>query len=531
MPSRRHASWPRKSVAPREEKSRKTAEDDKNPRTAARNCTSPAGCRLGTRRAVRGSESRRRAVSRPVRTASMDSSCRPSRVQHEVAIGETITVAELAQRMAVKSSEVIKTMLNMGVMATINQPVDQDTAVLVVEEMGHVAKMLKADQVEEALQAGMETSDEVAAAPAGRDDHGPRRPRQDIAARLHPPHQGRGGRGGRHHAAHRRLPCRDAARRDHVPRHAGPRGIHRDARARRPGHGHRRAGRRCRRRRHAADEGSDPARQGGQCADRRRGQQDRQARCRSGKGPQRTCRQESGDRGGVGRREHLRAGVGEDRATASTRLLESILLQAEVLELKAVRDAPADRRRARGERRAWPRRRRDGTRQAWHPEGRRLDRRRRAVRPRARAVRRTRQRNRFRRSFHPDADARARRARPMPATSCSSSTTSARRAKWPCIARASSATCGWPSRQARRSRTHSRRWARMQGHRQPVDQDGRSGLGRGAARGTHQAFDERSLRQGDLERRRRTDRVRRDAGGRLEGADRRLQHSRGCRGA
>ena len=115
----------------REEKSRKTAEDDKNtevrpPGTAHRRravgtaqegplaAGAAAACRCGRQR-----------------TASMGSSCRPSRCSAEVAIGETITVAELAQRMAVKSSEVMKTMLNMGVMATINQPVDQDTAVLV----------------------------------------------------------------------------------------------------------------------------------------------------------------------------------------------------------------------------------------------------------------------------------------------------------------------------------------------------------------------------------------------------------------
>ena len=54
-----------------------------------------------------------------------------------VGIGETVTVAELAQKMAVKATEVIKVLMNMGVMATINQPIDQDTAVLVVEEMGH----------------------------------------------------------------------------------------------------------------------------------------------------------------------------------------------------------------------------------------------------------------------------------------------------------------------------------------------------------------------------------------------------------
>src|SRR5690606_6034594 len=56
-------------------------------------------------------------------------------VKREVSIGETITVAELAQKMAVKGTEVIKTLMNLGIMATINQPIDQDTAVLVVEEM------------------------------------------------------------------------------------------------------------------------------------------------------------------------------------------------------------------------------------------------------------------------------------------------------------------------------------------------------------------------------------------------------------
>src|SRR6185295_7153999 len=73
-------------------------------------------------------------------------------VVREVAVGETITVAELAQKMAVKATEVIKVLMNMGVMATINQVIDQDTAVLVVEEMGHTAKILKEDQMEADLQ-------------------------------------------------------------------------------------------------------------------------------------------------------------------------------------------------------------------------------------------------------------------------------------------------------------------------------------------------------------------------------------------
>ncbi len=73
-------------------------------------------------------------------------------VKREVQITETITVAELAQRMAIKANEVIKVMMNMGVMATINQPIDQDTAVLVVEELGHTAKVVKESTVEADVQ-------------------------------------------------------------------------------------------------------------------------------------------------------------------------------------------------------------------------------------------------------------------------------------------------------------------------------------------------------------------------------------------
>jgi len=72
-------------------------------------------------------------------------------VKREVSIPETITVAELAQKMAVKGGELIKALMNMGVMATINQPLDQDTAVLVVEELGHTAKPLKENALEDSL--------------------------------------------------------------------------------------------------------------------------------------------------------------------------------------------------------------------------------------------------------------------------------------------------------------------------------------------------------------------------------------------
>jgi translation initiation factor IF-2 len=73
--------------------------------------------------------------------------------KREVAVGETITVAELAAKMAIKATEVIKVLMNIGIMATINQPLDQETAVLVIEELGHTAKLQREDQIEEDLQS------------------------------------------------------------------------------------------------------------------------------------------------------------------------------------------------------------------------------------------------------------------------------------------------------------------------------------------------------------------------------------------
>jgi len=159
----------------REEKSRKTTEDGKGPRFGRQELHISGGLSARHKKGRTRSESRRRAVSTADRKHGFELPTQP--MQHEVNIGETITVAELAQRMAVKANEVIKTMLNMGVIATINQPIDQDTAVLVIEEMGHVAKILKADQIEEELQAGMKSSEELLPRPPvvtimGHVDHG-----------------------------------------------------------------------------------------------------------------------------------------------------------------------------------------------------------------------------------------------------------------------------------------------------------------------------------------------------------------------
>lgn len=74
----------------------------------------------------------------------------------EVNIPEIITVAELAQQMSAKSGDVIKALMKMGVLATINQPLDQATAVLLAEELGHTIKLVKDSSVEDTINLQLE---------------------------------------------------------------------------------------------------------------------------------------------------------------------------------------------------------------------------------------------------------------------------------------------------------------------------------------------------------------------------------------
>ncbi|AFJ45543.1 translation initiation factor IF-2 [Shimwellia blattae] len=125
----------RNTKAPRPKKSNKHAESKAD--------------REEARAAVRGGKGGKRKGS-----ALQQGFQKPAQaVNRDVVIGETITVAELANKMAVKGSQVIKAMMKMGAMATINQVIDQETAQLVAEELGHKVILRRENELEEAVMS------------------------------------------------------------------------------------------------------------------------------------------------------------------------------------------------------------------------------------------------------------------------------------------------------------------------------------------------------------------------------------------
>ena len=127
-----------------EERVRKLAEEQHKRKKERAKPAKPTTTRYGRKELhVQGGAARRRKPNRrvtmPARSTEHGFSKPTAPVVRDVAIPETIIVAELAKLLAIKAGEVIKVLMNMGMMVTINQPLDQDTAILVVEELGHSA--------------------------------------------------------------------------------------------------------------------------------------------------------------------------------------------------------------------------------------------------------------------------------------------------------------------------------------------------------------------------------------------------------
>jgi len=138
---------------------KKKAAQDKNAR-GGRNS------QRGRKATLSAPQSLKHGFTKPVETKVQD-----------IRIGETISVAELANKMAKKGAEVVKAMFKMGAMATINQVIDQETAALVAEEMGFEVVLVKENALEEAVLADRgDAGDAITRAPVvtimGHVDHG-----------------------------------------------------------------------------------------------------------------------------------------------------------------------------------------------------------------------------------------------------------------------------------------------------------------------------------------------------------------------
>ena len=153
------AAEAREKTAADEGRQKKTVEGDRKSRDARGKSTKYGRQELHV---TAGKGGRRKKKTRPSRRVTIESTGehgfeRPTAsVVHEIGIPENIVVSELARKMSVKVAEIIKVLMKMGVMATINQVLDQDTATLVVEEMGHIAKPVQENILEEELKQQVE---------------------------------------------------------------------------------------------------------------------------------------------------------------------------------------------------------------------------------------------------------------------------------------------------------------------------------------------------------------------------------------
>ena len=128
-------------------------------RPPSRNVDARAGVGMRSGSPIRASRHEKHAKHEEASQAQHAFSLPTEPIVQEVMVPETITVSELAQKMSIKAVEIIKTLMKMGSMVTINQVLDQDTAMIVVEELGHVAKPAKPDDPDAYLTEATEHKD------------------------------------------------------------------------------------------------------------------------------------------------------------------------------------------------------------------------------------------------------------------------------------------------------------------------------------------------------------------------------------